>query len=170
MNKNFKTTGSWIMALISVLLFSCEPDPVPKGGGNDYHEIQVDPGVSNIISLEGNWAAVSAVLADNEGTRDLSDYFNGFELTIVPDASLCGINGDVSWRAVKDWENYSTIFENFKDKNTMLFDIMSASAGESGSMTVMIEKRYPGFSFIPEQWNTGNYLITFQYQKALSQP
>lgn len=45
----------------------------------------------------------------------------------------------------------------------MDFNIKYSGSGETGDdLTVIIQKAEPGFSFLPEQVNTGIYLITLE--------
>jgi hypothetical protein len=116
----------------------------------------------DITLMEGQWTAVYAVKKGYSGRKDLTEYFKDFQVTIYHEMAVCCINGLDVWRAGREWENNGTVFENFRDRNTMSFTIISMNGGHQALMTVLIEKEDPGFSFLPEQWNTGEFILTLK--------
>lgn len=158
MRKMIKKTSIWTMALLLVLLFSCDQDPDPVRnyiGAND-----LTSGM-DMNSISGQWTAIKAVWKDELNTMDVSKYFNCFQLTLEQGMAICCINGDETWRSVKEWDDQYTIFENIKDRNTMDFNIKRSGTGASGDdLVIIIQKAAPGFNFLPEKVNTGIYIIT----------
>ncbi len=155
MRKIIILTGTCIAALVCVLLFNCE-DPEPP-----LHPPPPPPVKTNMNGIEGHWTAVYALRRDYTDRKDLTEYFKDFQVTIDEGMAICYINGSEAWRAIKAWENNCTVFMKFKDRNTMLFDIIIASNDGTSNMTAIIRKEEPGFSFLPEKWNTGDYIVTF---------
>ncbi len=151
MRKIMIISGTWIMALMCVLVFSCNEDLE-----------RVPPIIDPNKVFDGEWNAVYVELNDVTGTKNLRDYFKDFKVKIINGVAICNINGYETWVAIKEWKDNCNIFENIYDRNTMLFDIKSASNGQNNFMTVCIQKEEPGFSFLPEKWNTGKYNVTFK--------
>jgi len=157
MRKIIKSTGIWIMAFICMLLFNCEdPEPFRKDSILDL-ETSIDP----VNIKKGHWTAIHAERKDYTDRTDLTEYFKDFQVTIDEGMALCCINGCETWRSVIAWENNCTIFEKIQDRNTMFFVISSVNIGPTSYMMVIIQKGEPGFSFLPEKWNTGDYIVTF---------
>ncbi len=158
MRKIINKTGIWIMALFMVLLFRCGKDSEPRGSVTG---TPVSPTGLDFNCISGQWKAIKAVWEDESDARDVTEYFICFQLTLEQGMAICCINGNETWRSVKEWKNRCTIFENIKDQNTMNFNIKHPWYGESGNeLTIVIQKMEPGFSFLPEDMNTGVYLIT----------
>ena len=158
MKKMINNTGIWILALLTVLIFRCGKDPEPRVpvSGTPVSQTGLD-----FSSVSGQWTAIKAVWEDESDVRDVTEYFDCFQLTLEQGMAICCINGNETWRSVKEWDNRCTIFENIKDRNTMDFNIKQPGSGESGAeLTIVIQKMEPGFSFLPESMNTGIYHIT----------
>lgn len=158
MKKIIKITSIWTMALL--LLFSCDQDPEPVRnyiGAND-----LTSGM-DMNAICGQWTAIRAVWKDELNTLDVSKYFTCFQLTLEQGMAICCINGNETWRSVKEWDDQYAIFENIRDRNTMYFNIKYTGTGAScDDLVIIIQKAEPGFSFLPEQVNTGMYLVTLE--------
>jgi hypothetical protein len=148
----------WIMILTGVLLFSCDRDPDPFTNGPGHRDEVTGLNDSEIASIQGEWTVIHASLKKVKDSRVLSEYFKDFRVSISHEVSLCCINGCETWRAVREWKNYSNVFESLQDRNTMRFDILNVSRAES-NMTVIIQKEEPGFTFLPGKWKTGDFIL-----------
>jgi len=151
----------WISVLTGVLLFSCDRY-------SDYIVIPPPPGepdkmsTADIDYMNGHWIVTRAVLKSYPKQKDLTEYFRGFQVTFDHEMAICSIYGSDSWRAYNVCENYAIVFECIQDRNAMVFEITNLNFGETDKMTAIIHKEDPGFKFLPEEWNTGNYSLTLR--------
>lgn len=144
-----------IISIVTLFMFSCN-DPEPGPGA------EADQSISQ---AEGIWTAYHTVYLEDDKILDVSEYFEGFKISINKNQSCCDFNGCESWTSSSKWQNIGDYFSN-NFVNNESGEIMFLSIqchGYEKVLTADVKIEEPGFSFLPEGKNAGNFIIELMY-------
>jgi len=145
-----------ILLIPALFLFSCNTEP-PTGPGAEADQA--------LTQAEGSWVAYHTVYLEDDKILDVSEYFEGFRISINKNQSCCNFNGCESWTTSSKWKSngdyYSNYFMNHESGDIMLLGIQIQGAENVLTAEVKIEE--PGFSFLPKGQNTGEFIIELMF-------